>query len=91
MSRPATSVREKPSTNGAHAPSLNRRLTSTGGNMVRLNIISNSPKMRCTTVQFKRLSPLLYCEHYDQIKETSTENRFSRCSILRLSVINKMT
>ena len=52
MSRPATNVRPKPSTNGSHVGSLNRTAITTGGSIVRLNIMSSSPRILCTTVQF---------------------------------------
>jgi hypothetical protein len=40
------------SMNGCQLPSSNRNDTPTGGSIVRLNNISNRPRMRCTTAMF---------------------------------------
>ena len=49
---PAASVNPKPFTNGSHDWSSYSREKKTGGSIVRLNIMSSSPRIRCTTAQF---------------------------------------
>ena len=69
---------------GIQDSSPNTRLMITGGSIVTLNIISSNPRIRCTTVQFM-------CPGTRQMNDTPTWKSFSRLSILRRSVRNRMT